>query len=141
MNYFWELFVNGFCGSSIVGWRLRKIIFRMIGIKLESNTAIHRNCYISGKNLILQSGSYINRNCILDCTHASLIIGKNVGIGYNCSFFTTNHDYSNPSKRTGRVEGKDIIIGDGSWIGGGYYHMPRDNNRRRLYYCSWKCSC
>lgn len=82
------------------------------------------SCYISGNKLTIGHNSYVNRNCILDCSNASISIGVNVGIGYNCRFFTTNHDYSNPLKRTGNVYGDDIFIGNGCWIGGGTTVCP-----------------
>lgn len=122
--FLWDLYVNGFCSSSLIGYRLRRLLLNLTGMKLASETAMHKNCYISGNNMVMQKGSYVNRNCTLDCAHASIIIGKNVGIGFNCNFFTTNHDYSNPSKRTGKVLSKDIIIGSGTWVGGGTTICP-----------------
>lgn len=122
--YFWDLYVNGFCGSSIIGYRARKIFLRLVGVKLDSHTAIHMHCNISGRKLILQEGSYINRNCTIDCANAYVEIGSNVGIGFNCCLFTTNHDYSTPTKRTGSARGKSIKIGDGAWIGGGTTICP-----------------
>lgn len=122
--YMWDLFVNGFCSSSFVGYRLRRILLKLVGMKIDSQTAIHKNCYVSGKNLVLEKGSYINRNCMIDCVHAPVVIRKNVGIGYNCCFFTTDHDYSNRNKRTGKVTGKGIEVKDGAWIGGGTILCP-----------------
>ncbi len=117
-RYLWDLIVNGFCYSSIIGFRFRRSIFKILGMNLGHNTAIHKSCYISGNKLSLGDDSYINRNCTLDCINASIIIGKNVGVGFNCCFFTTNHDYSSSFKRTGKVIAKNIVIGDGCWIGG-----------------------
>lgn len=96
----------------------------MLGMHLEKGSAIHMSCYISGNKLALGQNSYINRSCILDCAKASINIGENVGIGYNCCFFTTSHNYSNPGKRTGNALGGDIVVGDGCWIGGGTVICP-----------------
>ena len=60
----------------------------------------------------------------MDCANAHIEIGSDVGIGYNCCLFTTNHDYSTSTKRTGNVIAKDIKIKDGSWIGGGVTICP-----------------
>lgn len=122
--YLWDLFVNGILSSSLVCYQLRRILLRLVGIKVAPHAAIHKGCYISGKNLSLDSGSYINRECVLDCSHASIIIGKNVGIGFKCCFFTTNHDYTDKKKRTGNVVAKPIVIGNGVWIGGGTVITP-----------------
>ena len=37
---------------------------------------------------------------------------------------TTNHDYSDGNKRTGKVSGADIVIEDGCWIGAGAIILP-----------------
>ena len=122
--YLWDLYVNCFCSSFLIGYHLRKILLHLAGLELDSHTAIHSNCYISGNKLFLKKGSYINRNCTLDCANARIIIGSNVGIGFNCCIFTTNHNYLNSSKRTGEVVAKDVKIDDGVWIGGGSIICP-----------------
>lgn len=122
--YLWDLVVNGLCSSFVVGYRARRVLLRLLGMELAQQTAIHKNCYISGKNLVLEKGSYINRNCCIDCLYATVVIRENVGVGCNCCFFTTNHDYSNPMKRTGKVFGESIEIKAGAWIGGGTIVCP-----------------
>lgn len=54
---------------------------------------------------------------MIDACHGSVFIGDNVGIAYRCQFLTTNHDYTDSNKRTGKVTGADIVIEDGCWIG------------------------
>lgn len=117
-TYFWDIVVNGILKSRTVGCIVRGFVLNLVGCKIDNHSAIHSGCHISGNKLELQKGSYINRNCVLDCKNASIVIGENVGIGFACNFFTTNHDYSNPLKRTGIVCAEDIEVGSGSWIGG-----------------------
>ena len=123
-KYLWEVFVNGILSSRIVGWRTRRLFLKILGIETGKGSAIHSGIYISGSKLRMGDYSYINSNCMIDSCHAPVIIGNYVGIGYSCKFFTTNHDCSNAQKRSGRVEGRPIMIGDGVWIGGGVTVCP-----------------
>ena len=55
---------------------------------------------------------------MLDNENGSKIsIGDNCSVGYNVSFLTANHDFSDAKKRGGKLIAKDITIGDGCWIG------------------------
>lgn len=58
--WLWDVFINGVCASSLIDYRLRGLFFRLLGMKLSKQTAIHKGCHISGKRLVLQKGSYIN---------------------------------------------------------------------------------
>ena len=62
---------------------MRNIFYYIAGIKKISvkKSAIHARCYISGKNIEIKEGSYINKECLLDAKGGNITIGKNVGIG------------------------------------------------------------
>ena len=80
---------------------MRNIFYYIAGIKKISvkKSAIHARCYISGKNIEIKEGSYINKECLLDAKGGNITIGKNVGIGYRCQLLTTNHSYTDEKKR------------------------------------------
>lgn len=122
----WDLFVNGIISSYLVHFKVRNIFYYIAGIKKISvkKSAIHARCYISGKNIEIKEGSYINKECLLDAKGGNITIGKNVGIGYRCQLLTTNHSYTDKKKRTGKVIASDITIGDGCWIGAGSIINP-----------------
>lgn len=115
--FIWDLFINGLLSSYFIHYKIRNFVLRSLKFHIGKQSAIHSKCLIIGRQLILGSNSYINRECVLDSSCGKIIIGDKVGIGFRCSFLTTNHDYSDPDKRTGNVFGKDIIVEDGCWIG------------------------
>ena len=125
-EWIWDLFVNGIISSYLVHFKVRNIFYYIAGIKKISvkKSAIHARCYISGKNIEIKEGSYINKECLLDAKGGNITIGKNVGIGYRCQLLTTNHSYTDKKKRTGKVIASDITIGDGCWIGAGSIINP-----------------
>lgn len=124
-DWIWDIFVNGIVSSYFIHFKVRNIIYKILGMNnISTKCAIHSRCYISGKNLEIKRYSYINKNCLLDAKHAYIRIGEKVGIGYNCQLITTNHDYSNSEKRTGKIVAKDITIEDGCWIGAGVTINP-----------------
>ena len=125
-EWIWDLFVNAIISSYLVHFKVRNIFYYIAGIKKISvkKSAIHARCYISGKNIEIKEGSYINKECLLDAKGGNITIGKNVGIGYRCQLLTTNHSYTDKKKRTGKVIASDITIGDGCWIGAGSIINP-----------------
>ena len=125
-EWIWDLFVNGIISSYLVHFKVRNIFYYIAGIKKISvkKSAIHARCYISGKNIEIKEGSYINKECLLYAKGGNITIGKNVGIGYRCQLLTTNHSYTDKKKRTGKVIASDITIGDGCWIGAGSIINP-----------------
>ena len=125
-EWIWDLFVNRIISSYLVHFKVRNIFYYIAGIKKISvkKSAIHARCYISGKNIEIKEGSYINKECLLDAKGGNITIGKNVGIGYRCQLLTTNHSYTDKKKRTGKVIASDITIGDGCWIGAGSIINP-----------------
>ena len=132
-RYLWELYAE-ICSWKIWPWRIRNILYAFSGISIGRNTAIHSGCLIIGRHLIIGNGSYINSDCMFESSNAFIEVGDCVGIAYNCNFYTTHHEYSNPTKRTGRVIGKTIKIGDGVWIGGGGNSLSGCYYWKRLYY-------
>jgi acetyltransferase-like isoleucine patch superfamily enzyme len=106
------------CGWALWHWKVRAILYRLIGISISKCSAIHSGCFLSGNHLMIGDNSYINRRCTIDCKHGNVLIGNNVGVAFDVKMYTTEHNYENPNKRTGFVSGADIIIKDGCWIGG-----------------------
>ena len=123
-SYAWDVFVNKFFASYIIPYKIREYMYRVIGIKMGKNSAIHAKCYVSGKNITIGNHSYLNKECVIDACHGRISIGNNVGVAYRCQLLTTNHDYSDGNKRTGKVSGADIVIEDGCWIGAGAIILP-----------------
>ena len=114
--YFFDLAVNGLLASYLVPVHLRNFIF-LCWTKGRVRGAIFGHCYVESSKLHLGKGSYINRSCMV-CNKADWIeIGRCCSIAYGVAMHTTDHEYSNPLKRAGKVRGGKISIGDGCWIG------------------------
>ena len=122
-----DFWVNSELSSHFLHYSIRGILYKLCGIKIGKHSAIHGGCYFSGSKFTMGDGSYLNRNCLMDCAHGSIEIGNNVGIAFNVSIYTTNHKSDNAEKRTGTVYGKNVTIGNGCWIGGSATICPGVN--------------
>lgn len=126
-EYCWDMLINGLLLSRWVPFRFRMIMLKLIGMNVSTHSAIHSGCFFTGKRIYLGEGSYINRNCYIDCKDADIRIGNKVGIAPCVQIYTTNHDYSKREKRTGNIIPKRVVINDGVWIGGGTIVCPGVN--------------
>lgn len=87
---------------------------------IGDGVSVRDNTYFSvsqGGQLIIESGCFFNRNCLVVC-HDSIIIGKNTILGPNVSIYDHNHTFSKADgigKNTFRCKG--VFIGEGCWIG------------------------
>lgn len=122
-SYLVDSFINGLSMSYLMPTRIRQLIlFLWSGGKVHG--PIYGHCYLESRKINLGAGSYVNRNCML-CNKAEQIeIGSHCAIAYGVSIHTTNHDYGNPDKRSGTVQGRKVIIGDGTWIGADAIILP-----------------
>lgn len=124
-------------------------LWHFIGKRLpESNAKINfgqkKIRYILGKNIVHKCGKNVNFekmaifsrrveigdnsgigvNCVLN---GKVIIGKDVMMGPECKFYTTNHEFKNldkPMNLQGYSSEKQIIIGDDVWIGARVIILP-----------------
>lgn len=95
------------------------------------NSNIATNCSVFSREpglfgrLIMMSNSYIADNCIIDVAD-DIVIGIDVAIGPNCTFYTHDHEYDDlslPAWNGKKTTGK-IVIGDKSWIGSNVTILP-----------------
>ena len=103
------------------GWnRIRKSWFRqkIIGVNRKAIWPTSDQSLIGEPaNLVIDETSercLMVRGLYLQCMDAKTIIGRNVYIAPNVGIITSNHDVNDPSRH---LPGKDVIIGDGVWIG------------------------
>jgi acetyltransferase-like isoleucine patch superfamily enzyme len=89
-------------------------------ISIEDNVVIDDNCMLDAKGLdnqgiIIKEGAYIGRNSILSCKNGTIIISKNVNIGFNCDIFSAS-----------KVKiGENTLIAAYSYIVGGGHNYER----------------
>lgn len=108
--------------SYLIPAGLRILLLKMLGCKLGG--VIHPHCLLLTNKIKIGKGSYINRECLLDNAGADITIGDNCAIACRVSIHTTNHDYSNPLRRSGKIMPLSVIIKDGCWIGSNVIILP-----------------
>jgi maltose O-acetyltransferase len=124
-QFLWDIIVNSILSSFLCPIFVRTFFLRLFGIKIGKSTRIHGNYYIGSKSFGIGENSYLNRRCLLDNENGAKIeIGNGCAIGYNVSFLTTNHDFSNPIKRGGNPVCAGIKVGNGCWIGANVTVLP-----------------
>lgn len=97
-------------------WRgiLRSFSLRRRGIRWP----VGKSCRIpSGRNMDVSPNSLIifqQPGCYFQNYHAKIVIGSDVWIAQNVGLITENHNPLNPEEH---LPAKEIVIGDGCWIG------------------------
>jgi len=107
---------NALATSPLVHYRIRTVLARAAGMRVELRSAIMPRTVFRTNKLRLGRRSTINWDCFFD-NRAEVTIGDRVGIGAGVRFITSNHDYSNPECRAGLGSLAPIMVGNGTWIG------------------------
>jgi acetyltransferase-like isoleucine patch superfamily enzyme len=113
--------VGKYFDESDVGWKwiLKGIWNQKIrGINRNARFPVSPDVRVSNfRNLVLGRNNLNNFHSYgiyFQNLHAKIILGDGCYIAPNVGLITSNHDPENPDRH---LEGKDIIIGDHSWIG------------------------
>ena len=118
-----DVVINGILSSYLIPVKLRSGIISIWTLG-KMKGSIYGHCYIESSKLIIGKGTYINRNCLI-CNKSDFVeIGEFCALAYGVAVHTTNHDYSNPRKRSGKVNGAKVTIGNGCWIGAAVVICP-----------------
>jgi len=105
---------NSFC-------RVRTVLYRFAGFKIGKGALILGKLTLASdgpiaKMFSIGEGSRINAPFYAEL-NAPITIGKNVAIGHNVVFVTTDHDTSDATHRAGTAKFDRIEIEDGAMIG------------------------
>ncbi|MEI4273942.1 acyltransferase [Klenkia sp. LSe6-5] len=111
----WLWVVNNVLASFIFPARIRTQLLRLCGLKLHPRTIVRGRVIFRSANVTAGPGTVISYGCIFD-TREGITIGRNVGIGAGVSFQTSDHDMSDPTRRSGKPRGAPITVGDGARI-------------------------
>lgn len=114
----WMTIVNGFAASFVVPARLRTILLRLCGVNISTRALMKSGVIIRSSNLSVGPKSTINYGCIFD-NRAGVEIGAAVGIGVGVQFLNTEHDRSDPLRRSGVGRIAKIVVHDGASVGSG----------------------
>lgn len=117
------LFLNYFV-TNIPVWTIRKLFYRMFGMKIGKHARIMMKTIVQQpRNITIGENAIINEYCFLD-GRGGLEIGKNASISIYTIILTGSHDKNSTefAYRTGKV-----IIKNNVWIGARaevYWKMP-----------------
>ena len=111
---FFELYVTNHIIDLIPSWTLRRIWYKLVGIRIERQSIIDMSVYVMApKHIRIGKNTHINQSCFLD-GRGELIIGDNVSISHYVKICSGGHNLKSPD-----FEGEHgtIEIGDYCWIG------------------------
>lgn len=117
-SLFWSWYVNGLLASHLCPIRIRTIGLKIAGLQLDKTTLVRPKVIFRSKYCRLGAHTTINYGCIFD-NRIMVRIGDNVGIGINVNFITTDHDVNDETCRAGAGSVREIVIGNGVYIGSG----------------------
>ena len=127
-NYYLDLkVVLLWCLSYLPFHSLRKLIYKLAGVKIGRRSTIHIGArFYQPKNVVIGNGSIIGDHVTLD-GRESLVIGDNVDIASEVMIFNSQHNIHD--EKFDSVEGK-VIIGDYVFIGPRAIILPGVEIRR-----------
>ncbi|HEX2986186.1 MAG TPA: hypothetical protein VHO71_05155 [Caproiciproducens sp.] len=97
-------------------WILRKILYRMFGMKIGRGSRINMRCVIMNPwGIRIGDNSMINEYCLLD-GRGGLVIGDNVSVSFRTVIWSASHHMNTPDFAYYKSK---TIIQDGVWIGTG----------------------
>ena len=105
--------------SSLVSHKMRKNLLRLSGVKCAPDVHIFYGVDISEPRVEIGSGTLINKGCKLYAGTADIIIGSRVFIASDVILNTASHEIGGSNQRAAEVYHRNIVIGDGTWIGCG----------------------
>lgn len=110
--------VNSIAASHLVHFRVRTVVLRLAGVRINMRSQVRPNVIIRSRRLSIGRRSTINYNTVIE-NRAPVKIGDNVGIGVGVLLITSTHEMDDPLVRAGVGSVAPIEICDGAWIGSG----------------------
>ncbi|WP_427915669.1 acyltransferase [Rhodococcus sp. KRD162] len=119
----WLFVVNDVLGLFIFPARIRTQLLRLFIPGIHPRAIIRAHVLFKSKNVTIGPGCVISYRVMFD-TRDGITLGNNVSVGADARFLTSDHDVSDPTKRSGKGFGSPITIGDGSRIAVGSTILP-----------------
>lgn len=117
-----DLLVNTIAASILMPHRLRWLLLRLYGVRIE-RAAVRERCYFGGADVTIRRGAYVNTGVFLDGTDA-ITIGARAHVGMHAMVLTGGHELGPPACRAGDITPAPVRIGAGAWIGARAVVMP-----------------
>jgi maltose O-acetyltransferase len=115
-----KFIVNSVLSSRVVPTSARGRAFRLLGI--ENRARFSFGIFFGELNAQIGSATYINARCFFD-GFAPIHIGNNCLVGMEVLFLTSHHTLEGVGSY-GPPQGREIVIGDGCWIGARAMILP-----------------
>ena len=110
------LFLNYFV-ARIPFWTIRKLLYRMCGMKIGKGSRIAMRCIVIARNgchgIVIGKDNVINEHVLLDGRN-NLTIGDSNSISMFAKIYTGSHISNSNSFE---YYGKSTVIGNNTWIG------------------------
>jgi len=97
-------------------WREKRFLMRRLGHEVGEGTKIVGPVFCTGK-LVVGKNCWIGKNITVN-GNATVVIGDNCDVAPEVTFQTGGHEIGERNRRAGKGWNKNIIVGDGCWIGG-----------------------
>jgi maltose O-acetyltransferase len=115
-RWFRNFLINCLPDFWIINRVVRPALARFCGMQCGSGVMLQKDIFYGNpKNVQIGNKSSIGRGAFLD-GFDKILIGDNVIIAFGVTFITSNHEMGNKEKRTGKVFGSPIVVGNGVWI-------------------------
>ena len=102
--------------ANIPLWRVRRIYYRMMGVKIGYGTQLNMRTYLIGPGVFcIGDHSHVNPGCLIDY-RGGIEIGSSVSISHRVMLITGGHNVQSKDFCEMR---KPIKIGDYVWSGAG----------------------
>ena len=99
---------------------VKRFLIRLAGVRAGRNVRVVSSAKFVTPFVEIGENSFIGHECLLIAAHGSTIrIGKNVDFGPRCLIVTGTHEIGPTTHRAGTGQARDIVIGDGVWVGAG----------------------
>ena len=116
--------ISGVVGDDVAGRLVRRGVVRLAGADVPRSTHLLGDTYFSrAANLHTGERCLVNRRCYLDL-HASITLRDDVVIGHGTSIITSRHRLGSARRRAGSVEGVQVVIDSGAWVGANATILP-----------------
>jgi maltose O-acetyltransferase len=100
------------------GFELRRGLLVMGGVRVARDVRLAAGVHVYDRYLEIGSGTWVGMDVrIVSCAKGVVRIGSRVDIAPMCLIDSGTHELGGPERRAGTGTGRDIVIGDGCWIG------------------------
>jgi maltose O-acetyltransferase len=117
-----SILLNKVAASSLIPTSQRWRLWRALGADAE-HCRLGDGIYLRSRNIHLGPGCVVQRGCQID-NYAAVTVGREVAIGAGAMIVTAAHDIGPARRRSARLRGEPVTIGDGTWIGSRAMILP-----------------